>query len=130
LTARPEYYGMLAFSLAGRGQMLRLTVPQTGIHLSAYATKIARGDIWVTVINQDLATVANLEITLPEDCSTASACRLSAPSVESKSNVTLAGKEVSADGTWTPGITEPVPVKAGVADLQLPPASAVLVHFR
>ena len=130
LTARPEYYGMLAFSIAGQGKLVKSTVSKTDLNFSAYATTNANGEIWVTVINQDLSRAVNVVITLPENCATASAYRLAAPSVESKNQVTLAGTEVSADGTWAPGITEPLPVKTGSVNLQLPPASAVLVRLR
>lgn len=130
LTARPEYYGMLAFSIAGQGQLVPLTVSKTGLNLTAYATKKAPGNIWVTVINKDQTQEAKLEITLPKNCSKASAYRLIAPSVASKDQVKLAGREIAPDGTWTPEIIESVPVKAGLADLRMPPTSAVLVHLQ
>ncbi|HEY4417119.1 MAG TPA: glycosyl hydrolase family 79 C-terminal domain-containing protein [Verrucomicrobiae bacterium] len=130
LTARPEYYGMLAFAISGHGQLVKLAVSKSDLNLTAYATKNGSGDIWVTVINKDLTRPATLEIAMPENYSVASAYRLTAPSAESKNLVTLAGKEISENGSWTPEVTEPVPVKAGWAGLQLPATSAVLVHLR
>src|SRR6185369_13667995 len=55
LIARPEYYGILAFTLAGKGNMVKLTASPTSNNLNAYATTAADGPIWITVINKDLA---------------------------------------------------------------------------
>jgi len=98
--ARPEYYGMLAFALAGNGDLLKLTLEKGEINLSAYATRDAQNHLWLTVINQDLTRDAALEAILPRDCATAAAFRLQAPSVGSTNGTTLAGTEVSTDGKW------------------------------
>ena len=41
--ARAEYYGMLAFAMAGNGDLLKLTLDKGDINLSAYATKDRTG---------------------------------------------------------------------------------------
>jgi alpha-L-arabinofuranosidase len=127
--ARPEYYGMLAFAMAGKGKMLNLTVERAGINLSAYATKEDEGQLWITVINKDLARDATVEAALPGGYSSAKAFRLNAPSVESKDHVTLAGAEVSAEGAWTPGRPEKVTTENQTARLLVPHASAVLLSI-
>jgi len=130
-TARPEYYGMLAFAAAGNGDLVKLTVdqPPGGINLSAYATKNPGGWYWITVVNKDLTVDAQVEIALPEGCSAAEAHRLSAPSAESHDQVTFSGAEVSADGNWTPRLPEKVAVKDGAARWLAPHASAVVVRL-
>jgi hypothetical protein len=127
--ARPEYYGMLAFAMAGKGKMLNLTVERAGINLSAYATTEDEGQLWITVINKDLARDATVEAALPGGYSSAKAFRLNAPSVESKDHVTLAGAEVSAEGAWTPGRPEKVTTENQTARLLVPHASAVLLSI-
>ncbi len=82
-TARPEYYGMLAFAMAGNGRMLNLSVEKTGINLSAYATRDDEGRLWITLVNKDFTRDAAVEAALPAGYSSAKAFRLSAPSVES-----------------------------------------------
>lgn len=129
LTARPEYYGMLAFALAGKGNLVKLTASQTEVNLRAYATKSVGGPIWLTVLNKDLSRQAIIEITLPEGCSRAGAYRLTAPSAESRSQVTLAGAQVSAEGKWSPGPGEKVSVIGGVPLLTALASSAVLVQL-
>jgi len=54
LTARPEYYGMLAFSMAGQGSVIKLTTSEHALNLTAYATKNTDGAVWVTILNKDL----------------------------------------------------------------------------
>jgi hypothetical protein len=130
LIARPEYYGMLAFALAGKGKLVEVTTSPTSINMSAYATKSDDGAIWVTVINKDLAQSASIELALPQGCSTAEAHRLTAPSGESKTGVTLAGAHVTAAGDWSPGPAEPVAVRENTATFTLPAASAALVRLR
>ena len=128
--ARPEYYGMLAFALAGKGNLLKATLDKGDVNLTAYATKDEHGAVWLTAINKDFALDATLEISLPRGCSSAAAFWLRAPAVEAKDHVTFAGAEVAADGQWTPGAAEPVTVKDRTAALLVPHASAVVLRLR
>ena len=130
LTARPEYYGMLAFSLAGKGSLVKLTLSEHALNLTAYATKHADGAVWITIINKDLARSANIELALPDGITTAEALRLTAPSVQSKTDATLAGAQVAPDGTWSPRDPEKISVANTTATLPVPAASAVLVRLR
>jgi hypothetical protein len=130
LTARPEYYGILAFAIAGKGTLVKTAASQTEANLTSYATKNAGGPIWVTLINKDLNEDVDVHLTLPDGCARAEAYRLTAPSIDSKNHVTLAGKEVSTEGTWSPGASEAVTIKNGTATLRIPAASAALVRLR
>jgi hypothetical protein len=129
-SARPEYYGMLAFSMAGKGDILKLDLSKTDINLSAYATRDAQGSIWVTVVNKDLSRDAAVNIQLPDGFLTADAYRLSAPSIDSKDQVTFAHTAVRADGTWSPGAGDHLAITAGVAGLAIPHESAAVVCLR
>ncbi len=126
---RPEYYGLLAFALAGHGDLLKLTLEQGSLNLSAYATRDSPGRLWITVINKERTQDASVEVVLPEGAATPAAFRLQAPSVESKDQVTFAGSEVSADGEWTAGVPEPVTVKDGSVRLSMPHASAMVLRL-
>ncbi len=130
LTARPEYYGMLAFGIAGRGELLQVTASTSGMNLSAHATRTSQGQLWVTVVNKELERGATVEIVLPKGCMTAEAYRLEAPSIQTRNGVTLGGTTVTSEGTWSPGASEKLAVRAGVARLPLAAASAALVQIR
>jgi len=126
---RPEYYGMLAFAQAGRGDLLRLTLEKGDLNLTAYATRAESGVIWLTVVNKDLTRDADVAVTLPAGFAGAGALRLTAPSVTSTNQVSLGGAEVSAAGEWTPGLAEPISGQAGVAEVHVSHASAVLLRL-
>lgn len=123
--ARPEYYGMLAFSLAGRGELVKSTLDKgAGINLSAYATKDARGVVREMVINKDVSRDAQVTLALPGNYIVRQAMRLEAPSITSTNRVSLGGAEVSADGEWTP---KKIAVETGAIEFAVPHASALLV---
>lgn len=129
-SARPEYYGMLAFAMAGKGHLLKLTLDKSDINLSAYATKDEQGGLWITVVNKDFHRDAAVEALIPEGYVRAEAFRLQAPSLESKDQVTFAGQEVAVDGQWTPNSPDKVNVEGGFVRLAVPHASAVVLRFR
>jgi len=128
--ARPEYYGMLAFALAGRGDLIQCHRDQAEFNLNVYATRDGHGSVWITAINEEVARDAALEVAMPSGYSKAQVFRMTAPSVTSTNKVSLAGAEVTPDGRWTPGMPEPVPVEAGTANVAAPHASAVLLHLQ
>ncbi len=128
-SAGPEYYGLLAFSMAGKGDLLKLNLEKNDINLTAYATREETGDVWITVINKDLLQDAELEVTLPEGYATANAFRMQAPSAESKDRITFAGGKFSTNGEWIAGKPEATAVKQGGNQLLIPRASAVLLRL-
>jgi hypothetical protein len=128
-SVRPEYYAMLAFALAGHGELLRLSLDKTDINVSAYAARTEDGMFWLTIVNKDFSRDAVVEIKFPGQYSRAAAFRLSAPSMESTEHTTLAGAEVSSDGSWSPKPPESVVVNGGVTSLRLPHASAILLKL-
>ena len=130
LTARPEYYGMLAFSVAGKGDLLKPAITPLGLNLTAYATKAADGSMWVSVLNKDLAKAAKVGVLLPAGYRKAEAMRLTAPSAQSKTSVRLAGAEVAEDGTWAPKDVEKLDVVNGGITLTMPATTAALVHLQ
>jgi hypothetical protein len=115
LIARPEYYGMLAFALTGKGELLKLTASPTVANLTAYATQSSAGSLWITAVNKDPSRQVTLEVVLPPGHSRAEAYRLAAPSIESQDQVTLAGAQVSAQGAWSPGPAEKIEMSEAVA---------------
>lgn len=129
-TARPEYYGMLAFALGGKGDVVGLTLENANRNpaLSAYATKERSGLLWITVVNKGDAVLAKFD--LPEGYGGADVFRLVAPSLDSKGHVTFAGQQVQTDGTWTPGLPEKCVVNHGIAELNLPSASAAVLRVQ
>jgi hypothetical protein len=101
-SARPEYYGMLAFATAAKGDLVQVTTDNTNIDLAAYATKDAHGLLWLTIINKDASQDATLHPIPPRDCTLGKLYRLKAPSIQSNEHVTFSGALVTEDGKWSP----------------------------
>src|SRR5580692_564045 len=58
----PEYYGMLAFAQAGKGERIALDYDAAGMNLTAYAVLDDHGHLMLTLINKDRNTDANITI--------------------------------------------------------------------
>lgn len=127
--AMPMFYGMLAFSLAGRGSRVQLTLNNAGLNVTAYAVRSARSEISLTLVNKEPARHAQVRANCP-GFGTASVLRLTASSISSVDDIRLGGSEVGADGNWTPGALEQVRVIDGEIEIAVPAASAATVWFR
>lgn len=128
-SAKPPYYGMLAFAYAGHGQRVAVDLDAAGVNLTAYATLGSDKRLRVTVINKDASQHAEMRFAPGGTAAQVTALRLTAPSLESKSGVTLGGSPVSENGHWEPGRLEPVKMRQGCCDLQVPAGSAVILTF-
>lgn len=129
-SAKPEYYGMLAFALAGRGQLLAVESDANSPEIKVYATQDNKGALALTLINKGAATPV-LSVNLGEHMKAkqASVIRLSGPAIDAKTGITLGGAEVAPDGTWKAAKSESVGVRNGQLSITLPPASAAVVHL-
>jgi alpha-L-arabinofuranosidase len=129
-SVKPEYYGMLAFSLAGKGRLLETQMDSTTPEVKTYATQPDRGMLTLTSLNKGSASRAlTLAIGEPMKGKRVSVIRLSAPSVDAKTGVTLGGAEVAATGTWEPSKPEVAQVYNRRLEINLPAASAVIVQI-
>ena len=127
-TAKPEYYGMLAFQLAGKGDLLSTETDTSSPEIKAYATRGTGGALRLTVINKSGDPVSPA-VTLSGSPRKwrASLVRLTAPRMEAKASITLGGAEVTSMGTWRASRPETVAVSGGRFRLEVPAASAAIV---
>jgi hypothetical protein len=119
--AAPEYYGLLAFSLAGRGELIAVRCEPGGVNLTAYATR-QKDDLCLTVINKDQAQDAHVTINGAR-LTRAQAMRLTTASLFAPDGVRLGGETVGNDGRWNGGRREALASQA----LHVPAGSAALV---
>lgn len=127
-SARPEYYGMLAFSLGGKGRLLKVEMDAASPGVKAYATQPAKAPLTLTLIDKQAGPAALTVSGMPG--SRAAVIRLSGPSIDAKSGITLGGAEVAPVGTWKPVKTEVLRVHRGQVEIKLPAASAAIVEIR
>jgi Glycosyl hydrolase family 79 C-terminal beta domain len=129
-SATPEYYGMLAFSLSGKGQLLAVESNANSPEIKAYATQPDKGSITLTLINKGgAAPIMALNFGEHTKAKEASVTRLSGPAIDAKTGITLGGVEVTPDGTWKAVNTEMLRVKSGQLTISLPAYSAAVVHL-
>ena len=124
----PLYYSMLLFHQVAAGRVVPVDC-QTSANVTVHAVLGDDGKLRVVLINKDLAQPVAVSIVPGSTRSTAEVIRLTAPSVNARDGVTLAGSAVSEDGAWTPKTSEPVSPVNGSFEVRLPEGSAALVTF-
>lgn len=127
VTAKPEYYGMLAFSLAAQGTLLKVDQPADAPLAKAYATRRPDGKMNVTLINKGSDPVTFF-ITLdgaPHQ-QHATLLRLTGPAIDAKTGIMLGGSAISAAGAWKPVHSEAIPIASQKLTLTTPAASAAI----
>lgn len=124
--AAPEYYGLLAFAQAAKGEQIAVNCDAGGINLTAYATRQNGRAMTLAVINKDLHQDAAVEVmgAAPRQ---AHIVRLSGPSLSALGGVTLGGASVSSDGTWKLAQAEQAQIASGKLLLDVPAGSAALI---
>lgn len=127
LEARPEYYGVLLFTLAGRGRLLETTVMASGCNLTAYALRPAAGGLRVIVVNKENDRHLTLQLHCGDTVSSATALLLTGPSLEATSGVSIQGATIPKDGSFSPNWPYTLEPSGSVVNCFLPPASAMLI---
>jgi hypothetical protein len=124
--AAPEYYGLLAFAQASKGEQIAVNCDTSGINLTAYATRQNARAMTLAVINKDLHRDATVEVigAAPQQ---ARVMRLSGPSLSALDGLTLGGAPMSNDGTWKGAQVEQAQIANGKVLLDVPAGSAALI---
>jgi hypothetical protein len=124
-----EYYGMLAFAQAGRGECLAPDYDSAGVNLTAYAAFGTDGHLGVTVINKDPHSDADVTITAGGSFQKTAVLRLAGRALDSVDGVTLGGSVVTANGRWSAAQVETPAVAAGRCEICVPAATAAIVEL-
>ncbi len=125
----PEYYGMLAFAQAGKGERIALDHSADGTNLTAYAVLGDHGHLALTLINKDQNADADITVKTDQTFQKATALRLKGIALDSADNVTLGGSEVASDGSWQPTEVESPSAAHGVCEIHVPAASAAILKW-
>jgi hypothetical protein len=128
IEARPDFYGILLFTLAGTGTLYNAKATVANVALSAYAVSAPDGSIAVVLVNKDRTKSVGATVDLGRSAAMAHVTRLAGPALEATAGVTLAGAPVTPLGTWAPGPLPFVPVSGSMLAVVVPAASAVLVR--
>ena len=128
--ARPIYYGMLLFAQAGAGQLVenKLSEPQPEDVVAAYSLKTDSG-LKTLLFNKSSGSALHIVIDPGQRAQRATLLQLSAPHLDSTSDVTLEGSGVDAHADWSAASQPALTQKHGQFTTDLPPASAALITF-
>jgi hypothetical protein len=118
---------LLANQFAG-AQVRPVTLTTSGLDATAYACE-KDGQLRVAIFNKDDAKDVEIKVRMPAGYQQAKLWRLTAPTLDAKTEVTLAGASVSADVTWEPAAVERLHPVGRALGVQVPKASAVLAFL-
>ena len=135
--ARPEYYGILLFTLAGQGTLYTTSLSGIGtLNITAYAVRAASGALNLIVVNKDSAQNLQLTVQLPQSISSATLLELtqltsgaSGPSLSATSGVTIQGATVGANGSFSAGAAYTLSTSGAELTCYVPYLSAVLIQI-
>jgi hypothetical protein len=128
--ARPEFYGMLLFSKAGEGSVLKVTGAPTSLNFSAYAVGGTGTTRSVVLSNKDATTTVHATVDVGSTFASAAATFLAGPALDATTGVTLGGVAIGADGSFAPNAAEALSTATTTFTVDVPPASAVVVAVR
>jgi hypothetical protein len=108
-SARPEFYGILLFILAGQGNLVDTQISAESLNVTAYAVKTSSGGLNLVVVNKVLTQNLQPTAQLPQTASSATLLNrtqftggASGPDLSATSGVTLQGASVNPDGSFAP----------------------------
>jgi uncharacterized protein (TIGR03437 family) len=128
IEARPEFYGVTLFTLAGQGMLLKTAIDTAGLNATAYTIKSANGALNLVINNKDLRSL-NATIHLPQAASAAQMIQLTGPSVSSLTGVTIQGSAIKPNGAFAPGPATQLPVSGSTVSCYVSPISAALIQI-
>jgi hypothetical protein len=134
--ARPEYYGILFFVLAGQGTLYTTSLSGIGsLNVTAYAVKTASGGLNLVIVNKDSTQNLQLTVQLPQTAGSATLLEMtqlssgaSGPSLSATSGVTIQGATIGVNGSFSPGEAYTLSASASQVTCYVPALSAVLVQ--
>jgi hypothetical protein len=132
--ARPEYYGILLFTLAGQGTLYTTQLAAAGLNATAYTIKPSSG-LNVIIVNKDLTQNLSLTAQLPQTAISATLMQMAqlssgatAPDLSATGGVTIQGAGAMNDGTFAPSAAYTLTVSGTQLTCYVPALSAVMIQ--
>ena len=132
----PLGYGVKAFDVGRHGAVVPVTITNArGINLTAYGVLAGANNLYVTLINKEHdsgSRPAAVTVVTGSSYSKGKAMFLRVPNndVSATDGMTLGGAAIEDDGTWN-GKSSELPGSAqGKFSVDLPPATAVILHLQ
>ena len=129
LEARPEYYGLLLFSLVGQGTLLRTTLSKIDFNATIYTVLAASGGMSIVIVNKEVFQSLKITIDCGKTINGANLIELRSTALTATTGQTLQGATVDNDGSITQGTPyAPANVSSSWVTCYVPAISAVLLR--
>jgi uncharacterized protein (TIGR03437 family) len=122
---RPEFYGVIFFTLAGSGTVLETTIDVNSLNATAYAIEAQNGAYSVIVNNKDQTQTLHVTLILPQSAQSAQLIQLTGPALDAATGITIQGATIQPTGAFPLG----VPIALSSPSFYVSPTSAVLVKI-
>jgi len=136
IAARPEFYGVLFFTLVGQGALYATQLSAGSLNVTAYAVKPSSGGLNLVVVNKDLTENLQLTMQLPQSANSATLIAMNqltrgatGPELSATSGVTIQGAAVNSDGTFFPSAPYRLSPSGSQLTCYVPALSAVLIQI-
>jgi hypothetical protein len=127
-SARPIFYGMLLANQLAGTKLRAVKLSDTGVNATAYAGE-KDGQLRLAIFNKDNSQALRFALRATNGFKQAKVWRLAAPALDATSGITLAGAEISPDGSWSPSEVENLEMPPNGPVLDLPQAGAALLFL-
>lgn len=128
VTAKPEYYALLAFKFGmNSAALITANADHPEYQCSSYACINADGTRNVTLINKDETKNFYFTVQSGKTVSSIRIARLAAPGMQAASGVTFGGSSVKDDGTFETAAQEHYTINKKSFSVNVPAASAAVV---
>jgi hypothetical protein len=134
--ARPEFYGILLFTLAGTGSLLSTNITAGSLNVTAYAVQAASGSINLVIVNKDSAQNVEATVALPRSITSATLIEMTqlttgavGPSLTATSGVTIQGATINPDGSFAPAPAYTPEPAGSQLTCYIPALSAILLQI-
>ena len=129
--ARPEFYGTLLFALAGPGPVFKTTVTVSdNLNVTAYAVGAADGSTNIVVVSKDANNGIHAAIDVGAPVTNAGVTYLQGPALDGTEGLTLAAAPIEPSGSFSPTGPIPLTVSGSTVTVDVPAASAALIHAK
>jgi hypothetical protein len=127
--ARPVYYGMLLFTLAGPGTLLETQLVAGTVDATTYAVRTASGGLNVVLVNKDTLQSLTLTIATNQNIQSATLQTMTGASLAATSGVTIQGATVNIAGGFTPAGADTLTPEGTRVTCFIPALTAVLISI-
>ncbi len=133
---RPEYYGILFFTLAGPGTLCATQLSAGSLNVTAYAVEATTGDLNLVIVNKDQIQNVQLTVQLPQSAQSASLLEMTqlsvgaaGPDLTAIQGVTIQGAGVILGSTFSAGAGYTLIANGSQLDCYVPALSAILIQI-